>query len=600
MMKKISNYIALLLILFLSCPAHAQEGDAVYNKIHKEYTLHGDGSYDYRELKEIKLLSHMSFHRLYGETFIVFDPEYQEIVINEAFTIMRDGKKVVVPDNAFNEVLPHAARHAPPYNRLRELVITHTGLEVGATIYLDYTLKTKAGFMQTFMGEEYIKDIIPIKEKKIVIRVPADLELHYKVLNIRAGAEITEENGMNVYTFTFRDLSENIYFWGTDHELEPVLFFSAAKNLERAYFPFVAQKAFTYPADESMKKAAKTLKDDAADDLKAVLDIQRMVVNDIGTWDIPLEYTGFTCRSPVETWQSNAGTPLEKTLLLATLLQNAGFRAEPVAIIPDKYYDKNVGSLFIIEDFGVKVNMANDPIYISATSTSSQDLGISEKGKLFLVLDGAIESLKTYEEKIVPAGITYNGNFFLGKENNLSGNLFIKITGSANPYFSLSLDSAYAKRYGFSVKEADIKTLGKLESIFDLTIEKKDALNYFGDYAFMEIPDSRAGISSWGFDYIEKDRNTPVKLPEAIQEEYHYIIDVPDGLELISPAADIDVDNAVGHVKISLRQEKNKVFVNREIRLKKELVQYSEFDAFNSIWDAWLNASFRKLAFKKQ
>jgi len=600
MMKNISNYIALLLILLLSCPAHAQEGDAVFNKIHKEYTLHSDGSYDYREYKEVKLLSHMSFHRLYGETFIVFDPEYQEVVINEAYTIMKDGKKVVVPDNAFNEVLPRAARHAAPYNRLRELVITHTGLEVGATIYLDYTLKTKAGYMQTFMGEEHIKDFIPVKEKKIVIRVPADQELHYNILNIRTTPEITEEKGMNVYTFTFRGLSENAYFWGIDHELDPILFFSAAKDLERAYFPFVAQKAFTYPANASMIKAAKMLQEEAADELTAVLAIQKMVVNDIGTWDIPLEYTGFTCRSPVETWQSNAGTPLEKTLLLATLLQHAGFRAEPVAIIPDKYFDKKVGSLFIIEDFAVKVNMANEPYYISATSTSSQDLGISEKGKLFLVLDGAIENLKTYEEKIVPAGITYNGNFFMGKENTLSGNLFIKITGSANPYFSLSLDSAFAKRYGFSVKEADIKTLGKLESIFDLTIEKKDALNYYGDYAFMEIPDSRAGISSWGFDYIEKDRNTPVKLPEAIQEEYHYIIDVPDGLELIRPAVDIDVDNAVGHVKISIREEKNKVFINREIRFKKELVQYSEFDAFNSIWDAWMNATFRKLAFKTQ
>jgi len=598
MMKNISNYIALLLILLLSCPAHAQEGDAVFNKIHKEYTLHSDGSYDYREYKEVKLLSHMSFHRLYGETFIIFDPEYQEVVINEAYTIMRDGKKVVVPDNAFNEVLPRAARQAPPYNKLRELVITHTGLEVGATIYLDYTLKTKAGFMQTFMGKEYIKDIVPIKEKKVVIRVPADRELSYKVLNIRTGAEINEEKGMNVYTFTFRDLSENTYLSGTDYELEPILFFSVARDMERAYFPFVAQKAFTYPANESMTKAAKALKNDASSELTAVLDIQKMVVNDIGTWHLPLEYTGFSCRTPVETWQSNAGTPLEKTALLATLLQNAGFRAEPVAIIPAKYYDRKIGSLFIFDAFAVRVYTANDPLYISATSISSQDLGISEKGKLFLVLDGAIESLKTYEENIVPAEIMYDGDLSLDLENTLNGNLFVKLKGSANPYFSLFLDSAYAKRFGFSVKEADIKTLEKKESIFDLTIEKKQALESYGDYAFMEIPGSRAGISSWGLNYIEKDRNTPIKLSDAIHEQYHYVIDVPDGFELISPAVDIDIDNAVGMVKISLRQESNKVFVTREISLKKDLVQYNEFDAFNELWKAWMNASFKKMVFK--
>jgi hypothetical protein len=600
MMKNISKYIALLLILSLSFSTSAQEGDAMFNKITKTYTLNDDGSYDYREYKELKLLSHMSFHRLYGETFIIFDPEYQEIVINEAYTIMRDGKKVLVPDNAFNEVLPRAASNAAPYNRLRELVITHTGLEVGATICLDYTLKTKAGFMQTFMGEEQIKDIVPIKEKKLVFRIPADRELHYNVLNIRTGPEITEEKGMNVYTFTFNGLSENVYLWGNDHESEPVLFFSAANDLERAYFPFVAQKAFTYPANQSMTNAAQNLKEEAPDELAAVLGIQKMVADEIGTWNIPLEYTGFTCRSPVETWRSNAGTPLEKNILLATLLQHAGFRAEPVAIIPRKYYDSKVGSLFVIESFAVRVNIQDGPIIITATSISAQDLGVSEKDKLFLVLDGAIESLKTYEGENVPAEITYHGDFSLDMKNTLTGNLVVKLTGNVNPYFSLSLDSAYAKRYGFNAKEVGIKTLEKQESNFDLTIEKEQAMERYGDYAFMEIPGSRAGISSWGFNYIEKDRNTPIKLPEAIHEQYHFMIDVPEGYELISPAVDIELDNAVGTVKISLRQESNKVFVTREITLKKELVQLNEFYAFNTIWNAWMNASFKKLSFKIQ
>jgi len=600
MMKSISKYIALLLVLSLTFITQAQEGDAVFNKILKEYTLNEDGSYEYREYKEVKLLSHMSFHRLYGETFIIFDPEFQEIVINEAYTIMRDGQKVVVPDNAFNEVLPRAARNAPPYNRLRELVITHTGLEVGATIYLDYTIKTRAGFMQTFMGREYIKDIVPISEKKLVIRVPANHELQYKVLNIRTGPEITEEKGMNVYTFTFKGLSENEYLWGTGHGLDPVLFFSAAKDLERAYFPFVAQKAFTFPATEAMSKAAKTLKGDAPDELSAVLDIQKMVVNEIGTWNLPLGYIGFACRTPIETWESNAGTPLEKTVLLATLLQEAGFRAEPLAIIPNKYYDKTVGSLFMMEDFAVKVSLANDHVYISATSTSSQDLGISEKDKLFLVLDGAIESLKTFEAKDHKNEIIYHGSLKISPENTLSENLSVKLTGSANPYFKLYIDSAYAKRYSSHVEEVKIKTLESKESIFDLIIEKENALEIYNEYAFLNIPSSNYGISSWGFTYIEKDRETPIKLNENIYEQYHYVIDMPDGYELITPAVDIDIANQVGVVKISLRQENNKVFVTREIDLKKDLVQYNEFDAFNELWKPWMNASLQKLTFKMQ
>jgi len=55
---------------------------------------------------------------------------------------MADGKKVETPSNAFNEILPSFAAGAPAFNGLRDMVITHTGLERGAVINLDYTLHT--------------------------------------------------------------------------------------------------------------------------------------------------------------------------------------------------------------------------------------------------------------------------------------------------------------------------------------------------------------------------------------------------------------------------------------------------------------------------
>ena len=165
---------------------------------------------------------------------MIYDPEYQELQITEAYTIMADGQRVEVPGNAFNEVLPRAAAHVPPYNRLREMVITHTGLEVGATIYLDYVLKTKAGYMPAFMGEEFIKDIVAVKEKQVIIHVPAAQELQYKMLNLRTAPEVINEKGIKTYTFSFSELSAYNGEWGKDYELLPRLFFSTAKDLERA------------------------------------------------------------------------------------------------------------------------------------------------------------------------------------------------------------------------------------------------------------------------------------------------------------------------------------------------------------------------------
>ncbi len=599
MMKTISKYLLLAILISFSLSTFAQDGDAVFNKIVREYTLNEDGSTEFREYKEVKLLSHMSFHRLYGETFVIFDPAYQEIVINEAYTIMKDGKKVVVPDNAFNEVLPRAAAHSAPYNRLRELVITHTGLEVGATIYLDYTLKTKAGFMSTFMGEEIIRDIVPINEKEVIIRIPEGKELHYKVLNIRTSAELSQEKGMNVYTFTFKSLSPYTREWGTDHELLPRLFFSVAKDLGRAYFPFVAQPAFTFKANAGMETRAKEIKKENKDELKAILGIQKMVVDEIATWNLDLRFTGFKCRTPKEVWSSNGGTPLEKNILLATLLKKAGYTADPVAIIPDRYYDKKVGSLYIFDGFAVQVRTESGLIYLSATSKSSQDLALSQTGKKFLILDGAIESLKTYDAPATASEIIYHSDLSLSADDKLSGKLFVKLSGNANPYFSLYLDSAYAKRYGSNIKEVKINTLEKQESIFDLIMEKENACEQYGEYAFLNIPLSRSGISSWGFSYIETGRQSPISLKERITEEYHYMIELPEGYELVNPELSLNVENTIGKLEITLRKEGNVVFITRDISLKKNLIQYNDFDAFNALWKPWMNPSFQKLILKK-
>ena len=67
----------LLLFSFVLCFSligQQPESDAIYEKITKEYILHEDGSMDYHYYKKLKLNTHFSFNRLYGETFIIYNP----------------------------------------------------------------------------------------------------------------------------------------------------------------------------------------------------------------------------------------------------------------------------------------------------------------------------------------------------------------------------------------------------------------------------------------------------------------------------------------------------------------------------------------------
>ena len=144
--KSISIFSIFYLLSSISLFSQDENYDAVYLQITREYTLNADGSMDYRFTKKQKLQTYRSFHSLYGETFIVYNPDFQTLKINDVHTIMADGKKVTAPANAFNEVLPGFAANAPAYNKLREMVITHPGTERNAVLNLDYQLHSNKGF----------------------------------------------------------------------------------------------------------------------------------------------------------------------------------------------------------------------------------------------------------------------------------------------------------------------------------------------------------------------------------------------------------------------------------------------------------------------
>ena len=146
-MIKITYKLILLLSLLAMTVTSFAASEAEYGKVSKAWTLHADGSQEYRSSMELTLFTHTAMNSTYGESFIVYNPDFQTLKIHSSYTRQKDGTIVKTPDNAFVEVLPRFAADAPAYNQLKEMVVVHTGLELGATIYLDYSIITKTGLL---------------------------------------------------------------------------------------------------------------------------------------------------------------------------------------------------------------------------------------------------------------------------------------------------------------------------------------------------------------------------------------------------------------------------------------------------------------------
>ncbi|MFV0583651.1 MAG: DUF3857 domain-containing protein, partial [Parabacteroides gordonii] len=121
-MTNIINKLTLLLCLLALTASVFAASEAEYKKLSKAYTLNADGSQEFRYSMELTLFTHTAMNGTYGESFIVYNPEYQVLKINSSYTKQKDGNIVKTPDNAFVEVLPRAAADAPAYNNLKEMV----------------------------------------------------------------------------------------------------------------------------------------------------------------------------------------------------------------------------------------------------------------------------------------------------------------------------------------------------------------------------------------------------------------------------------------------------------------------------------------------
>lgn len=210
-MKTLSIYIGILGMLLLAVLPVKAESEAEFRKLSKTYTLRADGSQELRVQKELTLFTHAAMNGLYGETFIVYDPEFQELTIHESYTRQKDGTVIKTPSNALVEVLPSSAANAPAYNHLKEMVVVHTGLELGATIYLDYSIVSKAGYLPELDVCCPVKELSPVKEFIFRLNVPAGKSVRYELLNALAKPVIAQGNGMKSFIWTLKDVAPRPY-----------------------------------------------------------------------------------------------------------------------------------------------------------------------------------------------------------------------------------------------------------------------------------------------------------------------------------------------------------------------------------------------------
>ena len=321
--------IVTIICTALSVLAKAPEKDAVYHLISESYTLNADGSTEFRKRVELQIFTRMTFDE-FGETFITYNPDFQELIINEAYTIRKDGSKVETPANAFNPMLPESCTKCERLNGIRTMVVTHTALEYDAVIVLDYTIRSKNFFFQELMEKVDLQEEVPIEKYVVSVTTPdykpAKFQLNGENLSYTTTESKDKDFATTVYTFTnlpeapacdfvFPSAWSSLTFYTLDNP-EAIISRIAQQNSMQKFDNQKIMDFFRGRFTEEM------------DDMEKVLLVRDYIHDYIRTNDVDAKTLNYMFASPQQVWESNCATPIEKDILLTGVLKSLGYDAE--------------------------------------------------------------------------------------------------------------------------------------------------------------------------------------------------------------------------------------------------------------------------------
>lgn len=335
-MKKIAIIILAAFALNLA-PCNAQ--DAVYKLIKHEWTVNADGTSDYHYRHEIQILRNraLTAYADKGETFVVYNPNLESLTINEVYTLRANGSRVDMPQNAFVRQLPSECADCGRFNHFCELAMVHTGMELGCTIVVDYTIHRQYNLLNESLQ---LPRECPIERLEVKVQVPQGQELNAqlndpKVMNI----DVKSSSSPTSYSLMVNDVPQTFSdsYLPPASQLYPILhFFNGTPE-------FVAAEDNT-PAsvvNNAIKTAASSALSHAGDDgdRGIIRAVQNFVLDNIHLNDIHPSHLGYVHSTPAQVWLSGCGTATDKAVLATEILNQLGYYAH---VIGDNYDEVGV------------------------------------------------------------------------------------------------------------------------------------------------------------------------------------------------------------------------------------------------------------------
>ncbi|MDP2906209.1 MAG: DUF3857 domain-containing protein [Candidatus Omnitrophota bacterium] len=544
----------------------------------------------------------------FAEAKIDYDSTYESVELEYARTIKPDGRVAEVGSHNIRDVSKYM--NFPLYSNARLYIISFPEVTEGAVV--EYKLKIYSSELinkKDFMLAYPVQAQEPVLSANFSVTLPKDRPLRVKVINNEYndfGAKLEpvqteQKDGGLVYSWQFKGLPQIIpeANMPPSSQINPTLLMSTFPSWQEVYDWWQALAKDRILAAEPIKVKVKELIEGKASAEEKLMAIHDFCAKNIRYVAVEYGQAGYKPHQAEDIFRNKYGDCKDQSILLVTMLREAGIKAYPVLISTYDYYDLAPELPSALFDHCIAVARLDDKdIFIDPTASTCSlgDLPVADQQRKVLVFEDA--GYKIQDTPLFSAGhntVRQETDIILDKEGAISAQKTITVKGfydQGQRYWLLytQLDSI---KETLKEKIQDISIGARL---LDYQIDNLDSLDkpvilrydFAGPEYFTVAGPTRImpALVSMDTTLTAKDkRRYPLDLTAPNTKETIFNITIPDNFVIKYMPDNLNLDNPWFKFAASYAFAKNKLAFSQKTELKNRGIAQKDYTEFKKSFE---------------
>ena len=576
------------------------------------FDVNEDSSYEHRRRRIVQILNKDG--EKFGTVSIPYTRNNDDITIHHAWTLQMNEDKINLDDSSITkDLVPPEAVEAGMFVDARLQQFTMPEMSERCVIDYEYSSRARDHLLRgDFWNQIYFQAEVPIKNYRLIVKIPSKKRLHYAIHGPNIEPSIVETKHSRTYTFESADIPA-LYKEPLMPAIKDVAYSISLSSLDswdrliKWYLTLIREQDQATP---EIEEKTKMLVSGAFTQEEKIKRLYQFVAANIRYVAIELGIWAIKPHTASRILEEGYGDCKDKSTLLRTMLAVAGIKSYPVLIsagesrrivreIPSLSYFNHM--ILAVEEDGNGDLIWLDP---TAETCAYGDLPSGDQDRWTLVLDlsanNSSKDRESYRFLKSPAATADRNLKRIKTEIRVAGDLSIKVsqeitlTGDFNTRVRNRLkhsDHQVFLREFINFNDRaelirfDTSNLSEVSPQFKIWLEWNCADYVFAigrqfvlNFPFVDLPYA---------ELVGNDqRVNPVLLGEAATFEEDISLSLAHQFQIESFPDDLQIRNQIGALNVSVSKQRRSASIKRTIQFDNSMIPANQFSKMIAILKA--------------